>query len=162
MVFSLFQAMKSRSDELGTSQHHFVPRKGIMKSLDPFSCFLEVSWRRAKSISVATLYCGISQFYLSQIIFKTQNLFSVRFSVSQKAYFSNSTFRWFVFSIFKNSILAWVIRVFCWHGFPQPAQGHLSNENAFLKFFVKANYEKREIYLQINTYSHINLQILIS
>lgn len=54
------------------------------------------------------------------------------------------------------------MRVFCWRGSPQPVQGHLFNENAFLKFIVKAKHEKREIYLPINAYTHINLQILIS
>ena len=105
-----------------------------------FQLFFWKFINRGQNISVAALYCEISQFYLSQIIFKTQNTFSVRFSVSQKAYFSNSTSRWFAFSIFKDFILTWVIRMFCWYGSPQAAQSHLSNENVFLKFIIKGNW----------------------
>jgi len=106
-----------------------------------FQLFFWKFINRGQSISVAALYCEISNFLnLSQFIFKTQNTFSVRFSVSQKAYFSNLTSRWFVFSIFKDFILAWVIRMFCWRGSPQPAQSHLSNENVFLKFIIKGNW----------------------
>lgn len=126
----------------------FLHAKALWEFSNRFS---EVSWQRAEHISSQSAR-GVSQFHLVQITLK-HKLYSQPGSLFPKGlYFSDSALWSFVFSLSEDSILGWVIRVFCWRGSPQPAQGRLSNENVFLKFMVKANLKNmRYIYKLILT-----------
>lgn len=92
MAFSLFKATKGpRSDKLGTSQHHFAPCKGTMKSLNPYNCFVEVRWKKEKWIS------GSSTWGNQLVLSISNHLQNAKYVLSKVLCFSRCLFQQFCF-----------------------------------------------------------------